>query len=82
MWGKPQHMTYTFTNKHGDTRSFEDQKQFCLALENQVRVERLQELNRELVYEESLYGEPVIFIDGRPTDLTTAIELELDTEQR
>lgn len=68
-------MTYTFTTKHGIIRSFNDHNSFCRAFENQARVEKLQELNKDIVYEESIYPEPVI-------ESQLPLELELTTEEK
>lgn len=48
-------MTYTFYNKNGMERTYDNLQDFVRALENQRRIERLQELNAGYVPEEVLY---------------------------
>ena len=45
-------MTYKFTNRAGIVRAFENRNDYCRAIENQLRVEHLQDLNKDIVYEE------------------------------
>lgn len=48
-------MTYTFYNKNGVERTYDNLQDFVRALENQRRVEHLQELNAGYVPEEVFY---------------------------
>lgn len=48
-------MAYTFYNKNGLERTYDNLQDFVRALENQRRVERLQELNAGHVPEEVVY---------------------------
>jgi len=47
--------TYTFFNKNGVERTYDNLRDYVQALENQRRVERLQELNSGFVPEEVVY---------------------------
>lgn len=48
-------MTYTFYNKNGVERTYDNLQDYVRALENQRRIEHLQELNAGHVPEEVVY---------------------------
>lgn len=73
-------MQYKFTNKAGIVRAFNNQPDYLRAFENQTRVERLQELNRDIVYEEMLNNGESLGDFVRETEI--AVETEAHLEDR
>lgn len=71
-------MTYSFTNRAGSLRAFENRNDYFRALENQLRVEHLQDLNRDLVYEEMQYGTigDIVAETGIVTELELSKEIK------
>lgn len=69
---------YKFTNRAGSLRAFENRNDYFRALENQLRVEHLQDLNRDLVYEEMQYGTigDIVAETGIVTELELSKEIK------